>query len=165
MKSQSEFEDDNQENSTSPTWEELDDDDIANKSIPLARTRAQIAKNKHEDIEKNSEIVVAENMNKQKTVVNEDDLYKKRFNKVLLFLWGIIKEPNIVKPTRLSLCTKTSTEVWLDELHDKHLKSMTLQQQQSYTSSIIQDESNLNNAAVAIHKLSDIWERKISLEE
>ena len=165
MKSQSEFEDDNQENSTSPTWEELDDDDIANKSIPPARTRAQIAKNKHEDIEKISEIVVAENTNKQKTVVNEDNLFEKRFNRVLIFLWGIIQEPNIVKPTRLSLCTKTSTEAWLDELHDKHLKKRTLQQQQSYTSSIIQDESNLNNAAVAIHKLSDIWGRKVSLEE
>ena len=36
MKSQSEFEEDNQENSVSPIWEELDDNDIANKSIPPA---------------------------------------------------------------------------------------------------------------------------------
>ena len=60
---------------------------------------------------------------------------------------------------------KASTEAWLDDLHDKHLKKTTLQHQLPHPSSTIQDKLNLNNAAVAIHKLSDIWGRTINLEE
>jgi len=124
MKSQSELEEDHQEKSTVPTWEELDDEDTTIKSIPPAQTRAQVAKNKeYEDQENLSETSGTRKTIKQKTVNKEENLYKKRFSRVLLFLWGMIHEVNTVKPTRLSLCTKASTEAWLDDLHDKHLKN------------------------------------------
>ena len=123
MKSQSELEEDHQEKSMVPTWEELDDEDTTIKSIPPARTRAQVAKNKeYEDQENLSETSGARKTIKQKTVNKGENLHKKRFSRVLLFLWGMIHEVNTVKPTRISLCTKASTEAWLDDLNDKHLK-------------------------------------------
>ena len=109
MKSQSELEEDHQEKSMVLTWEEIDDEDTRIKSIPPTRTRAQIAKNKeYEDQENLSEISVMKNINKQRNVDNKEDSYKKRFSRVLLFLWEMIHEANTVILTCLSLCTAST---------------------------------------------------------
>ena len=166
MRSQEEREEDDQGKSTVSSWEELNEEDTEIESIPPARTRAQAAKNKESEAKENqSKNPGTKEMGKKNTTIIGESPDEKSFSRVLIFLWGMIHEANVVKTTHLNLCTKKSTEKWLDELHDKHLEKAQLHHRLHHPSTSNQDDSNLNNAAVAIHKLSDIWGRKIVLEE
>jgi len=98
----------------------------------------------------------------------EDRLYERRFGQILRFLWGVTHYGDkVVKPTRMCPCSKQSTESWTDEVHLKCLPSSAILPplpipQQGYPA---QDGQGLTNAATAIHKLSDIWGKKLDLEE
>jgi len=100
-----------------------------------------------------------------------DRLYEKRFGRVLRFLWSLVHHGDNVKPTRLSPCSRASTEKWLEEVHEKYLQGdgpplpPFLPVPSPMQIHPVQDGTGLNNAATAIHKLSDIWGRKIELEE
>lgn len=73
-----------------------------------------------------------------------------------------------MKPTRISPCTKVSIKEWLDKIHEAHFRtevSLSPFLHPAPSTTPPGHDLGLNNAAIEIHKLSDIWGRKIDFDE
>jgi len=151
---QKEMREDVDQQDLDPTYENMDEGDVANASVPVEDT---------------DETSMEENeVEEEYTFDNSDREYEKSFGRVLQFLWGLVHEESVIKPTRLSPCAKISTEEWLDKVHDAHFKkevSLPPFMPPTPTAAPPGHDLGLNNAATAIHKLSDIWGRKIDFDE
>jgi len=143
-------------------YEGMDEGDLANADVADAspeETEKEITKETGEK----------ENVPHEETTFDDSErTYERSFGRVLQFLWSIVHEDTAVKPTKMSPCTKASTEKWLDKVHDTHFqKEVTLPpfMPPTPTGTLPGHDLGLSSAATAIHKLSDIWGRKIDFDE
>jgi len=137
-----------------PEYADMDESDLANFAIP--DTTADLAE------------PAQESQGEDCKFDDSERSYERRFGRVLQFLWGLVHEDTSVKPTRISPCTKASTEEWLDGIHDAHFRvevSLPPFLPPIPAETRPGHDTGLSNAATAIHKLSDIWGRKIDFDE
>ena len=95
-------------------------------------------------------------------------VYYDRAN-TLRFLWSILHEDKAVKAVRLAPCCKRSTLEWSDSIHEacglgSHQEAPLPPFSPPPGPAPRMEIGGFDNAAIAMAKLSDAWERKIEME-
>ena len=174
-------------------WSEISDSEIGNarteESVPKTRAGTRKAKERgSEEIgappvtqEKPYQLVTKDgtpkstevtkttiDLNESDSFDSEDRFFERRYGNILRFLWSIVHEDSAVKPTRLNPCCRKSAMKWADTIHDSCLHSGTPLPPQFTPppgqAPVRLEMGGFDNAAVAMAKLSDAWEKKIEME-
>jgi len=176
---------------TSLDWSELSDTEMGNARIedPAPKTRAGTKKAKRRESEEIGAPPVTQEKDQmtkdgtpkpadhtETTITikeseafdSEDRFFERRYGNALRFLWSIVHEDTAVKSTRLHPCCRKSTMDWADAIHDSCLQSGTPLPPQFTPppgqAPVRLEMGGFDNAAVAMAKLSDAWEKKIEME-
>jgi len=168
-------------------WNDLSDSEIGNARAEAPKQNRTVTRTRAKDKEANGDLPIVsqekhqkedevdtpqEALTKDSTEAEEfdsdDRFFEKRYGSTLRFLWSVIHEESSVKPTRLTPCCKKSTMDWADSVHAACLDQATPLPPQFTPppgpAPMRMELGGFDNAAIAMAKLSDAWERKIEME-